>query len=60
MVLGREASLALGADVALADQIAADVRRRDAERLDLELSGGLYAGIDRLIGNVERRDAGAS
>ena len=59
MVMGREATRALGADVDLSDRIAADVRRLDEERLDLELAGGIYAGVDKILGNVEHRDARA-
>ncbi len=59
MVLGREAALALGAEPEAADAIAADVRRRDAERFALELSGGLLAGRSKIIGNIAPKGAGA-
>ena len=55
MLLGREATRALGADDALAESIAAEVRRRDAERFELELAGGLRAGVSQIIGNIERK-----
>ncbi len=54
MVLGREATMALGAEPQAADDIAADVRRRDAERMDLELAGGMEAGKSRILGNLDR------
>ncbi len=30
----------------------AEVRRRDAERLELETVGGIYAGLDLIRGNA--------
>ena len=36
--------LTVGADQAEADAILADMRRRDAERMDLEAAGGMFAG----------------
>ena len=35
-----------------ADAICAEVRRRDIERLDLQVGGDIYAGMDLLRGNV--------
>ncbi len=58
MLMGREATRALGADDEAADSIAADVRRRDAERLDLELAGGLSAGKSKILGNLDRPAGG--
>ena len=55
MALGREATRALGADEAATASIEAEVRRRDAERFDLELAGGLRAGVSRILGNIERK-----
>jgi len=55
MQLGREANRALGADDARIDAIEAEVRRRDAERFDLELAGGLRAGVSKILGNIEPR-----
>jgi monovalent cation:proton antiporter-2 (CPA2) family protein len=54
MALGREATQALGASVDEAAEIEAGVRRRDAERLDLELAGGIHAGRSKILGNLER------
>nr|HMN83955.1 NAD-binding protein [Burkholderiaceae bacterium] len=54
MALGREATRALGAEPQAADDIADEVRRRDAERMDLELAGGLQAGKSQILGNLDR------
>lgn len=51
MVLGREAALTLGATPEAADDIAQGVRRRDAERFQLQLVGGIYAGSELMLGN---------
>ncbi|MFT3819525.1 MAG: monovalent cation:proton antiporter-2 (CPA2) family protein [Rubrivivax sp.] len=53
MQLGCEAVRALGADEERVAAIEAEVRRRDAERFDLELAGGLRAGMSKIIGNIE-------
>jgi glutathione-regulated potassium-efflux system protein KefB len=53
MAFGRDATQALGATVDEADAIAADLRQRDAERLDLELAGGIHAGKSKILGNLE-------
>ncbi len=50
MVLGREAVLATGASDEEADEVMDRVRRRDAERFDLELAGGLFAGRALILG----------
>lgn len=52
MVLGREATLALGATTQADDDIAQDVRRRDTERFELELVGGIRAGRTMVLGNT--------
>jgi hypothetical protein len=41
LVFGREVLVALGHDEAVADEAIDDVRRRDEERLELQLAGGL-------------------
>ena len=38
----------------------ADIRRRDAERLAIEQTGGIYAGRGLLHGNVPRTPAADS
>ena len=50
--MGRLATRALGATDDVAAEIDADVRRRDAERLDLEIAGGIHAGVSRILGNA--------
>jgi glutathione-regulated potassium-efflux system protein KefB len=42
----------LGLDEAEAAEIMEDVRRRDAERLEMQLTGGIYAGTGLLKGNA--------
>lgn len=42
----------LGLDEAEAAEIMQDVRRRDAERLEMQLTGGIYAGTGLLKGNA--------
>ncbi|MNH45396.1 hypothetical protein D3C79_1078250 [compost metagenome] len=48
--------LALGATEDEADAITAQVRIRDAERFELETSGGIFAGRALLLGNIDRID----
>jgi len=48
---GEAALLALGVPAAEAEAIAADVRRRDYERLTLQVTGGVNAGTDLLHSN---------
>ncbi|MDO9453895.1 MAG: monovalent cation:proton antiporter-2 (CPA2) family protein [Stagnimonas sp.] len=55
MALGREALLALGATPEAADELAADMRRKDSERLAIELSGGMDAGKSLILGNAATR-----
>jgi len=57
MVLGREAVLATGASEEEADEVMERVRRRDAERFDLEVAGGLFAGRALILGNVAKQNA---
>jgi monovalent cation:proton antiporter-2 (CPA2) family protein len=54
MQLGREANLALGLTPDEADAITEDLRRRDAERLALETTGGLFAGRALILGNAAK------
>jgi glutathione-regulated potassium-efflux system protein KefB len=54
MAFGESALKALGVPEAEAADIAADVRRRDAERFELELTGGVFAGADLLLGNAPK------
>lgn len=52
MKFGQAALCQLGVDKADALQIAEEVRRRDAERVELELAEGLTAGTAMLFGNL--------
>ena len=52
--LGEAALVALGVSDAEAAEIVLDVRRRDAERFELELAGGLGAGLALLRGNAPK------
>jgi glutathione-regulated potassium-efflux system protein KefB len=52
--LGEAALIALGVDVEEAAEIVLDVRRRDAQRFELELAGGLGAGRVLLRGNAPK------
>lgn len=54
MAFGEAALLQLGVPEAEAAGIAAEVRRRDAERLQLEIAGGLAAGVALVQGNAPR------
>jgi glutathione-regulated potassium-efflux system protein KefB len=51
---GEAALVVLGVAEAEASELAAEVRRRDAERLELELAEGLGAGRALLLGNAPR------
>jgi glutathione-regulated potassium-efflux system protein KefB len=52
MAFGEEALKGLGVPADDAAEITADNRRRDAERLELQLAGGMYAGRSLLRGNI--------
>jgi glutathione-regulated potassium-efflux system protein KefB len=54
VAFGEAALVALGVPETEAAGIAAEVRRRDAERLDLEVSGGIGAGNALLLGNAPK------
>jgi glutathione-regulated potassium-efflux system protein KefB len=54
MAFGQAALLQLGVPEEEAAAIAAEVRRRDAERLELEIAGGLAAGAALIHGNVPK------
>lgn len=57
MLLGREAVIATGASAEEADEVMAEVRRRDAGRFDLELAGGLFAGRALVLRNMADKAA---
>ena len=48
---GEAALRAIGAAPEEAAQVAADVRRRDAERLSLQITGGIRAGVELMHSN---------
>ncbi len=56
MLLGREAVMCTGASAEEADAVIADLRRLDAERFDLEMAGGLFAGRALVVGNMVKKD----
>lgn len=51
MQMSREAVMAVGASDTEADEVIDAVRRRDAERFDLESTGGLFAGRSLILSN---------
>ncbi|SAI73834.1 glutathione-regulated potassium-efflux system protein [Bordetella ansorpii] len=55
MAMGREAVLRLGATEEEAQEYLDEVRRRDAERLVLETTGGIFAGRDLILGNMAKK-----
>ena len=57
MVLGTMATRALGATPETVEEISGELRRRDNERLELETSGGPFAGTDLIFGNLNPRPA---
>ncbi|MBO1021961.1 cation:proton antiporter [Methylobacterium sp. SD274] len=52
LAFGEQALLAIGDEPDSASAVMAEVRRRDAERLDMETVGGIYAGRDLIRGNA--------
>ncbi|SMF60752.1 glutathione-regulated potassium-efflux system protein KefB [Xaviernesmea oryzae] len=50
--LGERALLVLGDEPEAATELMADIRRRDAERFEIETVGGIYAGRDLIHGNA--------
>ena len=54
MAMGEAALLELGVPPEEVAEVIEDVRRRDVERFELELVGGVMAGVDLLRGNMPR------
>ncbi|CAB3690098.1 MAG: monovalent cation:proton antiporter-2 (CPA2) family protein [Achromobacter pulmonis] len=52
LVFGEAALRAVGVPADEAAEVVADVRKRDTERFDLEVAGGLFAGRSLLYGNM--------
>lgn len=59
LLLGRQAVLASGATEDEADEAMDFVRRRDAQRLDLESAGGNFAGRELLLGTRQSDEVAA-
>lgn len=57
MAMGRQAVLTLGAAEEEADEVMERLRRRDAERMDMEAAGGLFAGRALVLGNQVKKAA---
>ncbi|WP_064749948.1 monovalent cation:proton antiporter-2 (CPA2) family protein [Lysobacter antibioticus] len=54
MRFGEVALVELGVPADEASEVVADIRRRDAERFELELVGGTRAGVPLLYGNMQQ------
>ncbi len=52
LVFGRQVLVNLGVDEAEADEIVLEVRRRDEQRLEMQIAGGLRAGLSLMRGNI--------
>ncbi len=52
LAMAEEALIKLGCEQTQADDVIVEFRRRDAERFELESSGGIYAGRALLISNI--------
>jgi len=50
--LGERALVILGDEPDAASELMADIRKRDAERFEIETVGGIYAGRDLIHGNA--------
>jgi glutathione-regulated potassium-efflux system protein KefB len=55
MAMGRQAVLTLGAEEEEATAIMEHLRQRDAERMDMEAAGGLFAGRSLVLGRTLAR-----
>ncbi len=53
--LGERTLVVLGDEPDAASELMADIRKRDAERLEIETVGGIYAGRDLIHGNAPGR-----
>jgi glutathione-regulated potassium-efflux system protein KefB len=52
LVFGRRVLIDMGVDEAEADEVILDVRRRDEQRLEMQIAGGLRAGLSLMRGNI--------
>ena len=53
LVFGKNVLISLGVDEVEAAEIARDVRRRDTERLELQVAGGIQEGRWQMRGNLQ-------
>lgn len=60
LALGGEVLEVLGVDPEEIEEIAEGVRKRDAERLSLQMTGDIYSGKSLIIGNAEHTVRAAS
>lgn len=51
-VFGRKVLIDLGVEEDEADEILSDVRQRDEQRLEMQMAGGLRAGLSLMRGNI--------
>jgi len=54
--LGERALVTLGDEPDAAIELMTEIRKRDAERLEMETAGGIYAGRDLIHGNAPGKD----
>ncbi len=52
VVFGRRVLIDLGVEEEEADEIIGEVRRRDEQRLEMQIAGGLRAGLTLMRGNI--------
>ena len=52
LVFGRQVLIDLGVDEAEADEAILETRRRDEQRLEMQIAGGLRAGLSLMRGNI--------
>jgi glutathione-regulated potassium-efflux system protein KefB len=52
LVFGRQVLIDLGIDEVEADEAIVDVRKRDEQRLEMQIAGGLRAGLSLMRGNI--------
>lgn len=52
LVFGRHVLVDLGVEEEEADELIQDVRRRDEQRLEMQIAGGLRAGMTLMRGNI--------
>ena len=53
LAFGEEVLVHLGVEPEVAASVSADVRQRDAERFEMQIGGGIYAGRDLIRRNLD-------